>query len=154
MTDESDLSLKQLADRRQRYGNSTPERNESTGKNITPGTSELNPMMTPDGTPVKTETIGLVSSSSGKILIEDFDKSDSVKGELEELREQLAQCHNDLEQSKFSNKLKKMISCGRAGLKPTKKIKYIKKRKRKQTKKRKPTKNRKQNRKRKQTKKR
>ena len=66
----------------------------------------------------------------------------------------LRQCRDDLErceQSKLSNKVKKLFSCGRAGLKPTKKNKH--KRKRKHTKKRKPTKKRKYTKKRKQNKK-
>ena len=54
---------------------------------------------------------------------------DVLKGELEELRKQLTQCRTDLEESKFTNKAKKLFSCGRAGLKPKKKRKYTKKRK-------------------------
>ena len=143
MEGESDLSLKQLANKRQRYGTSTPERDESPRRN-TPGTSGFNPMMTPD-TPVRNETSVLVSRGTTRNLMNDFKEIDELKGELEELREKLTQCHNDLEESKFKNKFKKLVSCRRAGLKPkksrrkkkTKKSKKTKpRRKRKQTKKR------------------
>ena len=104
-----------------------------------------NPIVTPDDTPVRNETSGLVSRSTNRNLMDDFKEIDELKRELEELREKLTQCQTDLEESKFSNKLKKLVSCRRAGLKPkksrrkkkTKKPKKTKpRRKRKQTKKR------------------
>tara|TARA_B100000902_G_C26556208_1_gene549654 strand:+ start:83 stop:370 length:288 start_codon:yes stop_codon:yes gene_type:complete len=61
------------------------------------------------------------------------------------LREELLKCEVKLEESKLSNKLKKLVPCGRAGLKPKKsrrkkKTKRVKKtkprRKRQRTKKR------------------
>jgi len=73
---------------------------------------------------------------------------------IDRLETDIRQCRGDLErceQSKLSNKAKKLFSCGRAGLKPTKKNKH--KRKRKHTKKRKPTKKIKYTKKRKQNKK-
>ena len=150
MPDKGNLPLKKLANKRQRYDES------KLSESPEPGTPEKisdsdspNPMMTPDDTPVRNETSGLVSSISGRILMNDFkeiDELDVLKGELEELREKLTQCHNDLEESKFKNKLRKLVSCRRAGLKPRKKkdskkkTKRVKKtkprRKRKQTKKR------------------
>lgn len=70
---------------------------------------------------------------------------------ISELREEILKCRVNLEEceeSKFSNKAKKLFSCTRAGLKPKKS------RKKKNTKKRKYTKKTKRRRKRKQTKKR
>lgn len=75
-----------------------------------------NPIATPDDTPVRNETSGLVSRGTTRNLMNDFN-------ELDVLREQLTQCQTDLErceQSKFSNKLKKRFSCMRAGLKAKK----------------------------------
>ena len=103
MSDDEDLSLKQLADRiTQRYGNSTPERSVSPERNTPPGTSEFNPVTTPDDTPPKTENSKLVPNDSGRNLMNDFNKLDALK-------QQLTQCQADLEeceQSKFSNKAK------------------------------------------------
>lgn len=56
------------------------------------------------------------------------------------LREEILKCHVSLEEceeSKFKNKFKKLVSCGRAGLKPKKSRRKKKTKKRKHTKKRK-----------------
>ena len=92
---------------------------------------------------------GYNSDDSEEDLLTYEGETDKEKSEND-----IRQCRDDLErceQSKLSNKAKKLLSCGRAGLKPTKKNKH--KRKRKHTKKRKPTKKRKYTKKRKQNKK-
>tara|TARA_Y100001958_G_C21233283_1_gene559265 strand:- start:2152 stop:2595 length:444 start_codon:yes stop_codon:yes gene_type:complete len=139
MKDEESESIQNIAKKNMgpRYAQSKLSESPELG---TPGkkSDSPNPMMTPDDTPpVKTEKRGLVSSSSGRNLMDDFNELDVLKGELEELRKQLTQCRTDLEESKFTNKAKKLFSCGRAGLKPKKSGRKKKTKKRKHTKKRK-----------------
>ena len=78
---------------------------------------------------------------------DDSDEDDLVTYEPETdkeiisgLHEEILKCHVSLEEceeSKFTNKLKKLVSCGRAGLKPKKSRRKKKTKKRKHTKKRK-----------------
>ena len=79
---------------------------------------------------------GVNSSDSEEDLI--IYEGETDKEIIDRLRGEILQCKVKLEQSKFSNKAKKLFSCRRAGLKSKKSRRKKKPKKRKHTKKTKP----------------